>query len=170
MAARTIRFMIASFRLPIRGEILKSERFKQTGSFSRWSAFESRVPARNRGRKPVAQFHQLRNLLVEPGNLLRSHARDPSARRSARVSLSENPGKFRQAEACLQSAADRLNPHQRMRGIEPVPALRAQRLCQQPELFVIANRVRTDSRGSPKLAGGQYAIAFTVHRESSMNP
>jgi hypothetical protein len=31
---RKIRLMIASFRLPIGGEILKGERFEQPGSFS----------------------------------------------------------------------------------------------------------------------------------------
>jgi hypothetical protein len=122
---RTIRFMIASFRLLIDGEFLKGKGLEQPRSLPGLRIFETLVPIRDRAGKPVTQFRQLRNLSVERSDLVRCHARDPSAWRSASVPLSEYPGEFGEAKSSFDRTADGLNAEQSAGGIETVSSFRA---------------------------------------------
>ena len=117
------------------------KRLKQLRSRAVRDIPDPRLPGFDRPGQPLAQCDHFRNLLIQPGQLAAREACHPPTRRSARIAFPEDSSQLGEAESHPHGAPYDLHTLNCFVRVNAIPALGAWRLCNQPKLFVMANRV-----------------------------
>ena len=152
--------------------LLLPQRMQQSRGFSGRGTRQTVVPVSKGLANRSVRCVQFLDLSFYPKQDLFARSTHLLARRTAGVGGAQEGRNFLQAESKPQGIANEPNASSRCRRILPVPTAGAPDLSEQPESFVVAQCVRTDSHLSCQFANAKsHALSLNlgVVPRSSLN-